>query len=311
MRKITFLIFMALLLAACVRPAPTPEPAAFATDTQTIYEYAPTAAIVVPEDTPEQAEVAPTEEEPTPFIITPTEENPVTPTSEFTETPSITDTPAPTSTPTEPPTPDAPGFDPVMRWNSPRLIDEFDNDDNWVSNSGNLPDTGNIKLEIADNTMYVTGKNPDFDTWWLSSPTYGDMYLEMTVNTGDCVGSDAYGVILRAGTDEGSFGAYIAGFTCKGEFFVRRVDSSDPYVVDVIYAVTRDDDVRIGADKTSVLGFLADGNQFTVFSNGYELGTFYDDNYELGRYGVFVKAGDDGPYTYQVEQIRMWDLRFK
>ena len=55
--------------------------------------------------------------------------------------------------------------------------------------------------------------------------------------------------------------------------------------------------------------FLKD--EFTVFSNGYELGTFYDDNYEVGRYGVFVKAGDDGPYTYRVQQIRMWDLRFK
>jgi hypothetical protein len=313
MKKYLLLIFTAVMLAACVRPAPTPEPAAFATNTLHIVESAPT-AIILSEDTPDAMDeaVLPTEEEePTPFIITPTEENPVTPTSIYTATPETPKTPKPTNTPTDEPTPEVPGFDPIARWNSPRNIDDFSTDEGWVSNNGELPNTGNIRLEIADGMMYVTGKKEEFDTWWLSSPTLGDMYFEMTINTGDCKETDSYGAVIRAAPSGEPMRGYIAAFNCQGEFFVRRIDGTDPYIIETLFANTQDKNIRRGANKVNVLGFLAVENEFTVYANGYELGTFYDFEYESGRYGVYVAAGEDGPYTYKVKQIRIWDLRFK
>jgi hypothetical protein len=305
MKKYMYMFLLMLLLTSCVRPAPAPDPVSFSTYTLSSSSGTSTAIVVKASNTPLGSGG------PTPFIITPTDENPITPTSEFTDTPSATDTPSPTDTPTEPPTPAEPGFDPVARWNSPRFIDTFDSDDNWVAKNGELPDTGNIKLEIIDNTLSVTGKHQDFDTWWFSSSTLGDMYVEMTINTGDCKEDDAYGIILRGAPSGEPAHGYIAGFTCDGKYFVRRLDTTDPYIVASLFTPANNDYIIRGSGKTSVLGFLAVKNEFTLYSNGYEVAYFTDETYDIGRYGVFIKAGPTENYSYTVSRIRVWDLRYK
>lgn len=305
MKKTALLILLLLLLSACVRPAPTPDAFSFGTNTPSSSKATPTAIVVKASNTPLG------NDDPTPFIITPTEENPITPTGEYTSTPSITDTPAATDTPTQPPTPIEPGFDPVARWSSPRFIETFDSDDNWVAKNGILPDTGNIKLEIIDNTLSVTGKHQDFDTWWFSTATLGDMYIEMTVNSGDCKEDDSYGTILRGAPSGEPAHGYIAGFTCDGKFFVRRLDTTDPYIAAAIFIPTDSDYIVRGSGKTNVLGFLAIKNEFTLYANGYEVAYFTDETYSVGRYGVFIKAGPTENYTYTVSKIRVWDLRYK
>ncbi len=319
-----------LLLAGCVRPAapvPTAEdPLADFIDAPTaVFQQAtasPTSAAsdddasdatlsvdTLPGGTEPPATNAPAAS-PSPFILTPTADGP-TPTSAFTETPegARAATSVPTNTPTQAPTPDNPQLDPIQAFGGARFDEQFADDANWIGNDGNLPDSDYIKLDIQDGKMGVTGKNLEFDTWWFTASTLGDAYIEMEVNSGDCEGTDAYGLILRgAPTGEPAHG-YIVALTCDGRFFVRRLDTTDPYTVSQLFIYTPDDSILRGASQINKLGVLAVGEEFTIYANGQIIAYFIDNTFDVGRYGVFVKPGETENYTYAVNRIRVWDLR--
>jgi len=239
-------------------------------------------------------------------IITPTttpEESTEEPQPEATEEPS-----APTNTATTRPTIDAAQINPDKEFTGAKFVDTFDDPVLWYDTSGTLPDSEYLKLEIVEEDMIVTGKLRLWDTWWITGFTLTDFYIEMEVNTGDCSGSDTYGMILRASQHGQPTRGYLIGFTCDGKVYAKRLESVSPYVATSILNPTETDLIYAGPNQTNILGVAFDGNTMTIYPNRYYFSTIQDSTFSSGRYGVYVQAGDKGNYTFTIDEIRTWKI---
>jgi hypothetical protein len=316
MNRNVWLAAAALALAACTRSAPIAEPTPLGDDPLADLLEAPTAILVQASASPLTAASADPDASATPFIVTPT--SPFSPTPEPTETPepeaatqsaAATATRPPAATPAEPP------FDPVRAYGGPRMDRAFLSVDNWEDRAtGRLPDNANIRLALdAAGNLSVTGKNELFDTWWFSWPYLGPLYVEIEVRTGGiCEGRSSYGLILygpEAGTSTTGAHGYIVAFACDGTFLLRRLNSSNPYSADGLFAFEEDDLIRPGADQTNRLGVLLRDGEIHIYANGYLIASAHDDAFDEGRFGLYVNAGETGNFTYTVTDFRLWDLR--
>jgi hypothetical protein len=313
------LLSLSLLISGCVRSAPI-MPTPLGVDPLEDFIGAPT-LIAEPlstnpfseTDTPDPLATN------TPFIVTPTEEDPETPTPA--ESPTNTSPPQPTATETQAPTPSFPPFDPEIAYGAPRFDAAFLSAPNWFTNSGDLPNDSNIRLEIPEEgTMVVTGKNAEFRTWWFSSATITDVYTEMEVQSGDtCNGLASFGMIVygpqkTAVPPTGSYG-YVVMISCDGQMFMERLDAtrdtfngSATYLAENFFWWTPEDLIQRGPNKTNKLGVRIIDGEITLLINGYEAITMFDDTYNNGRLGVFVYNGEMPTFTYTITSWRTWRI---
>lgn len=255
------------------------------------------AATEVPASTdvePTEAETVPTEAaiEPsaTLHIITPTPEMP---------DPTATLTPVVLG---------PPDLNPDLVFKGAHYVDSFDDPQPWYDMSGMLPNSQYINIEVLDGGMQVTGKLEEWDTWWLSGYTMYDYYIEMEVDSGDCAENDAYGLMVRASQHDEPTRGYIVGLTCDGKVFAKRLTSVTPYVALSILNPTESEFIKSGPNQTNTIGVWAEDNELEIYINHYYFTIIYDDTFEWGRYGIFVKAGEGGNYTYTAHEIRVWGV---
>jgi hypothetical protein len=228
------------------------------------------------------------------------------------EIPAGTAQPAPTGAPAQPTaTLPAGAFDPNTL-GRPRWVDDMNagSRSNWASPpDGPLPDTDNIRLSISNDRFYVTGKQPGFKTWWFSWPSITDAYVELTVESGECAGKDAYGLILRgpqhqAGVSRG----YVVAFACDGSYQVTRIDSADPFTEVILKDWTSSDPINEGPNQSNILGVRLEGSRIAIYANGQRLTELNDATYREGRIGLYVGASSTRNYTYRAVRLAYWNL---
>jgi hypothetical protein len=208
----------------------------------------------------------------------------------------------------------APGtFDPVAVYGEPTFEDPMTggNLNDWVNPvSGLLPNTNYLKIIETNAKFYVTGKVPDFSTWYFTWHELSDFYLQSAFDTGSCSEKDAYGLIIRgpehlAGVSYG----YVVAFACDGEYWIFRLDSANPFTIKELVTWSKSDYIVAGSNKQNVMGIKAIGSTLTIYANGHQIAEIFDSKYASGRYGVFVMANVTANYTYQVVQMEYWDLK--
>lgn len=203
-------------------------------------------------------------------------------------------------------------FDPNATYGKPKYEDPMTGGSlmEWASpETGNLPDNNSIKLNFKDGKLYVTGKQIDFSTWWFTWHSPKDFYLEMTFDTQQCLGSDAYGTIFRGPEHlAGESYGYVAAFSCDGYYWIFRLDDADPWDAKDLISWAKSDAIKTGANAQNVLGVRAEGETLTFFANGYQIAQVTDDEYSQGRFGVFVRSSEEGDYTYRIKKIAYWLL---
>jgi hypothetical protein len=319
MKRIRFFlsILVLLTLSACVLQMPaaeTPSAVPAKTEIPTVNVSTPGEAVTATQ-LPAATETAPgpsavaqaaasTTAAPTAVITQPATQAPQAALSQPTATlsgPTATLSPTPIT-----------GFDPYTVYGKPKYQNRMQvaNLREWAQpDSDVLPDTGDVRLQFKDGQLYVTGKRPDFSTWWFSYHTLADAYIEMTFNSENCSGEDAYGIIFRgpphlAGE---SFG-YVVSFTCNGNLWVYRLDGIDPWQAEDLVAEEQIDAIKSGSNEQNVLGVQAQGSRITIFANGDQVAQVDDDHFRQGRLGVFVRAAGTGDYTYRVTNFAYWIL---
>lgn len=314
MKKIALYLFILIVLSlsACQMPIPgSRAPTATAPEA-----VPPDAGVAGPTDTlvptqppaPTATLPPPTQPLPTPAPPTPYPE-PATQAPQAVVVQPTATQPAPTATATSTP---AITFDPYTDLGDPKYQNEmrFPNYGEWAqAETKELPDDDNVRLRFKDGELYVTGKRLDFSTWWFSYHNLSDAYVEMTFNTENCSGGDAYGMITRgpkhlAGVSYG----YVVAFTCDGNLWAFRLDDADPWDVEELIPEEEQSVINAGADEENVLGIRQEGDVITIFANGVQVGEFEDDHFEKGRVGVFVRAARPGAYTYRVTNFAYWLL---
>jgi hypothetical protein len=235
---------------------------------------------------------------------------PLPPTNTATATWPPTETPQPSATaePSDTPTPTATAtqlpFDPSAQYGSPTIFDSMDTDKYWAST-----DDQYIRLAFGGGHLHVTGKLAEWDTWWFTSPTPSDFFLEMTVETGNCTGKQAYGLIMRGPqTAGGEARGYIFTFSCDGSYRLERLDDTAPYTTEELIPWTESDYISAGDNETNTMGIRMVGSDITLYANGFEIDDLDDGEYASGRFGLFVNAGTPGNYTFDVDELSYWDL---
>jgi hypothetical protein len=212
-------------------------------------------------------------------------------------------------------TPSGTVFDPYATYGKPKYEDKMAGGSllEWAkSETGTLPDNNSLKLAFKDGKLYVTGKQIDFSTWWFTWHSLKDFYLEMTFDTQQCQGSDAYGTIIRGPEHlAGESYGYVVAFSCEGNYWIFRLDDADPWDATDLISWAKSDAINTGVKAQNILGIRAEGKTLTFFANGYQIAQVTDDEYSQGRFGVFVRSSEDGDYTYRVLKVAYWELGAK
>jgi len=179
----------------------------------------------------------------------------------------------------------------------------------WEDEDGDLPDTQYIRLTLDDARFYVTGKYAGFSTWYFTWRELSDFYLQATMDSGNCSGQDAYGLIVRgpehmAGVSYG----YVVAFTCDGKLWVYRLDGANPFTATDLVSLTPSQYINAGSNQRNLIGVQAIGDQLTIYANGYQIAQVTDTRYDFGRFGVLVSPQWTSWYTYRVVNLSYWDL---
>lgn len=253
-------------------------------------------------------------------IVLPTETT--APTLPSTNTPDLTalaptDTPEPSNTPipetpvdtaTSTPTATEPPLAPEALFGGPTLQDDLNNDGNWASSSGTLPNTANILLAMGGGQLHVTAKQAGFDTWWFTWPSANDQFLQITVEADSCSGKAAYGLILRGPSDVTNAHGYVVLFSCDGSYRLARLDNVSPYTLVDLIPWTTSDRIVSGSDQVNVMGVHVEGDLIRIYANGFKVAEFEDDRYSTGRFGLFTNAGPLTNFLWHLDQLLFWNL---
>jgi hypothetical protein len=308
-------ILILLISGACTLQMPegeTPPAVASATEISTLAVTTPgeavtptasnTIATIAPQPTAAASKEAPVTAAPTAVNAPPATKAPQAAANQPTATQA-----APTATPTPVKT-----FDPFTVYGKPKYQNkmQFANLTEWAQpETKELPNNDNIRLQFKDGRLYVTGKQPDFSTWWFSYHSLGDAYIEMTFDNQDCSGEDAYGIIFRGPQHQaGESYGYVVSFTCNGKLWAFRLDGIDPWEAETLIDEGQNSAINSGPDEQNVMGVRAEGDQFVIFANGSQVAKVQDDQFRQGRVGVFVRPAGTGAYTYRVMDFAYWLL---
>lgn len=297
MKKLTLItiIIFALVLAGCNLPgsegdsaldpdaAMATEIARILTGTPIQVDESPTQVVEEPEET---EEVEPTEvEEALPEPTQPVEvEEP-------------TATPAPTATTAPTPTATLADTDPTRNLGDPNWVDNMNNDDNWPTGFSDY-----TSIEFKDGFLRLTSQT-DLDGWRVSWPTIDDFYLETTLQTPECDGSDHFGLMFRVPADSQAGKGYLFGITCDGRYGLRRWDGRTMHF---LVNWTSHDSIKEGNNVVNKLGVMARASNLAFYINGQKVNEVTDSNYLEGKFGFFVGGTNVEKLSVWVDQVRYW-----
>jgi hypothetical protein len=271
MTRTRFFLLSLLLLFGCTRRAPIEEPPPATQGTAAPMALLPTATLP-PSATP---------------IITPS------------ITPTETSTPGPTDAP---PAPELDPDDPRYGLNlaAPNYLDNFNSNLTWEG--PNFEGASNV---WEDGRHRVTDYLADTFLWWsttIPDIEAGNVYVEVTAETSDCAGKDSYGLAVRVDPQNRSSG-YLLEFSCDGAYRIRKLYGG---ALIVLRDWTPSGAIRSGSDAINVMGFLAEGNQLSVFANNDLLDTVEDTTFYSGNYGLYANAASTPGLTVYFDDFKLW-----
>jgi hypothetical protein len=217
--------------------------------------------------------------------------------TEPTEPAEPTQTPAPTDTPQPTPTATLAETDPALTLGSPDWVDNMNNDDNWPTGYSEYS-----AIAFSDGFLKLTALS-DVDGWRVTWPTIDDFYLEATLQTPECSGSDHYGLMFRVPADSQAGKGYLFGITCDGRYSLRRWDGT---VMHFPVNWTAHNAIIKGENVVNKLGVMAQGQNITLYINGQKVQEVADSNYLEGKFGFFVGGTNVEDLTLWVDQVRYW-----
>ena len=232
-------------------------------------------------------------------VDTPVATSPPSATEPATLIPSTaTTTPTATAPATNTPTPIA--GDPRAALGQPAWRDTFSSATGW-----NIGEDSFTKAEVDDGQFVLSGLTTA-DGWRLTWPEIESAYLEASIRTGTCQGSDQYGLIFRVPDIHDPNEGYLFAFTCDGRYSLRTWDGEN---MDSLIGATASSAIQAGSDKTNRIGVWAEDDEFSLYANGTFLvkiqdGTFPDE----GGFGFFIGARQTVDFTIEADEIAYWDL---
>src|SRR3990172_4304100 len=206
--------------------------------------------------------------------------------------------PPPPAPATPPPTPVA--GDPRTALGQAAWRDSFSSATGW-----NIGEDTFTKAEVDDGQFVLTGLTTA-DGWRLTWPEIESAYLEASIRTGTCQGSDQYGLIFRVPDIHDPNEGYLFAFTCDGRYSLRTWDGEN---MDSLVGATAASAIQAGSDKTNRIGVWAEDDEFSLYANGTFLVKIQDETFpDEGGFGFFIGARQTVEFTVRSDEIAYWDL---
>jgi hypothetical protein len=308
MKRLSVLILIALFLSACgTSPTPTISDSEMATKVAQILTTMPTTTGAAPDGLTPTAglpTIAPTQAQPTqaPTVAPTQAPTEAAPTATPTQVPPTSTPTKVPPTPTTGPTPTLVSGDPRASLGNPTWRDTMANSDNWPTGEDTA---GFTDIDFSNGTLRLTALKP-MDGWRIGvSPKLTDFYLEETVNTGSCSGSDRYGLIFRVPVKSNPDQGYLAAFTCDGKYSLRKWDGPNDAMIPLT-AWKASPYVKSGANQANRLGVMVKGSKITLYANGTALAEVSDPSYAAGYFGVFAGSLTSTTYTIIIDEVDYW-----
>jgi hypothetical protein len=275
---ITLLLSLALLVSACSPRQPaTPDPNALATAVQATLDAEPTLTPIPPTNTPE------------PVIATNTPALP-TATVFFTETPTLT--------------PTVSNEDPLGYLGPAAGRDTLDSGAGFGLDEEGYEDDY-VRMRISEGSLFIHNfSTVGWRGWRVRPPKIQNGYIEGTFTTHSCLGSDQYGLVVRAPEYATGIGYYF-GLTCDGRFNLVRWTEDG---TSVVISNTQSDAIRTGSGQINRAGVMLRGDNLRLYVNGRVVQEVTDDAISAaGFYGPFI-SGVSGTMVVSLDEIAYWNL---
>ncbi len=210
-------------------------------------------------------------------------------------------TATPTNTITETPTATQDQSDPALLLGDPAWAEDFSG-----STSAWDFDYEQATFETKDGFLNLTARaNPNWHSWYVSSPKLKNAYMETTIQMTNCSGLDRFGLALRASSDAQQF--YFMGITCDGQWgFFRMAQDVE---INEILAYQTSDPLSEGTDKPHRVGVWMKGSDFTFYIDGKEVGTASDNTLvNEGYTGFLIVFSNNSGFTVKVDELKYWNV---
>lgn len=217
------------------------------------------------------------------------------PTATKDEVPTVVVTSAPAFTP--------PADDPRTKLGTPTWTDKMDDDTYWPVGPDKYTaikfDNGQLKLTGLTTT----------DGWRLAATEkLENVYIEASVNTGTCSGTDRYGFIFRVPVATEANKGYLFGVSCDGKYSLREWDATlgSKGTMTTHVNWTASDAIQSGSNKTNKIGVMTVGDRLILYINGVLITEVKDNTFSSGSFGLFIGARETTDFTISVDEISYW-----
>ncbi len=190
--------------------------------------------------------------------------------------------------------------DPAAVLGPPDGVENFDNANNWTTFSNAC-----FTTDITGGQLVMTANGqPQAACWEFSWPRLGNFYVETTLQMPQsCNPQDRFGFIFRAPDNDRG---YLYGINCAGEYTLTIWDGE---ATTVLVAPTASAAILNTPGAVNRLGLMAFDENLSLYMNGVFLETVTDYTYlDDGRFGYFVRAATESPFTVSYDQLRVWVL---
>ncbi|MDR3576336.1 MAG: hypothetical protein P4L50_20910 [Anaerolineaceae bacterium] len=168
-----------------------------------------------------------------------------------------------------------------------------------------MEDDEHTHITVSDSgALVLTSLQPiGWHSWSMYYHSLQNFYLEATLHTDTCSGSDRYGLVFRA--PDNNHG-YFFGLSCDGQYNLSSYDGTN---FTTIVDYTKFGAILSGSNQTNRVGVMARGSEIDLYVNGVSIKQINDPTYPAaGVFGVFIASQVTANFTYEMDEIDYWIL---
>lgn len=167
-------------------------------------------------------------------------------------------------------------------------------------------DDGQTRINVSNGSLTMTSVSAiGWRGWRLTSQKPENYFLQATFRTGDCSGSDQYGLVVQSPDFESGFGYYF-GLTCDGRYAFQKWEENG---LTNLQGWINDVNIVAGSNQTNTIAILKSGNHYNLYLNNISIVTVKDEKFSSpGYFGPYIAGVNTPNFSIQLDGISYWNL---
>ncbi len=203
---------------------------------------------------------------------------------------------------------EGPQSDPKADLGSPSYIDNCSSWSAWSVESEDQVLEDITTISVADGMLSMQSSKPGKFHWWLNYRELADGYIEAKFVTGNCSGSDQYGLVFRAPDYFNGVGYYLT-LTCDGKFDLREKDDPNALIENnqLRFGMQENAWINSGPDQSNTIGLWMQDETIRIYINDHFVDEITDAEVtEAGHFGPFIYTQNTPGFKISLDQVSYW-----